>query len=118
MDYQKIYNEWLNNPALCKEGKDVLLALQGNEKELEYRFGGEMEFGTAGMRGIIGYGTNMMNIYTVNRDLTRIKGKYPHSSLKCGSFSRTVMTYEGTNLTVSDLKRKIVNRTFIIIFFG
>ena len=67
MDYQKIYNEWINNPALCKEGKDELLALQGNEKELEYRFGGEMEFGTAGMRGIIGYGINMMNVYTVMR---------------------------------------------------
>ena len=67
MDYQVKYQEWLNNPALCVEGKAELLALQGNEKELEYRFGGEMEFGTAGMRGVIGYGINMMNIYTVMR---------------------------------------------------
>ena len=67
MDYQQNYNEWLNNPALCEEGKQELLALAGNEKELEYRFGGEMEFGTAGMRGIIGYGMNVMNIYTVMR---------------------------------------------------
>ncbi|MBR2321953.1 MAG: phospho-sugar mutase [Clostridia bacterium] len=67
MDYQVKYQEWLNNPVLCAEGKAELLALQGNEKELEYRFGGEMEFGTAGMRGVIGYGINMMNIYTVMR---------------------------------------------------
>ena len=67
MDYQANYQEWLNNPVLCEEGKVELTALMGNEKELEYRFGGEMEFGTAGMRGVIGYGINMMNIYTVMR---------------------------------------------------
>ena len=67
MDYKAKYQEWLANPALCEEGKAELENLKGNEKELEYRFGGEMEFGTAGMRGIIGYGINMMNIYTVMR---------------------------------------------------
>ena len=67
MDYQAKYQEWLNNPVLCEEGKKELTDLKGNEKELEYRFGGEMEFGTAGMRGVIGYGINMMNIYTVMR---------------------------------------------------
>lgn len=67
MDYQAKYQEWLNNPALCEEGRKELESLKGQEKELEYRFGGEMEFGTAGMRGVIGYGINMMNIYTVMR---------------------------------------------------
>ena len=67
MDYRKNYQSWLNHPALCDEGKAELLAVAGDEKELEYRFGGELEFGTAGMRGIIGYGMNMMNIYTVMR---------------------------------------------------
>ena len=67
MDYQAKYNEWLANPILCDEGRTELESLKGNDKELEYRFGGEMEFGTAGMRGVIGYGINMMNIYTVMR---------------------------------------------------
>ena len=67
MDYLVKYQQWLENPALCAEGKAELESLKGNEKELEYRFGGEMEFGTAGMRGVIGYGINMMNIYTVMR---------------------------------------------------
>ncbi len=67
MEYRKNYQEWLENPALCEEGKKELLDIAGDEKELEYRFGGELEFGTAGMRGIIGYGMNMMNIYTVMR---------------------------------------------------
>ncbi len=67
MNYQDNYQSWLTNDALCKEGKDELLAIANNEQEKEYRFGGELEFGTAGMRGVIGYGPNMMNIYTVMR---------------------------------------------------
>ena len=67
MDYRKNYEVWLNNPVLCAEAKAELAEIAGNEKEMEYRFGGEMEFGTAGMRGLIGYGINMMNIYTVMR---------------------------------------------------
>ncbi len=67
MDYKKEYEKWLNNPALCAEGKAELAAIANDEKEIEYRFGGELEFGTAGMRGVIGYGVNMMNVYTVMR---------------------------------------------------
>ena len=67
MDYQKNYQSWVNDERLCEEGKAELLSVAGDEKEKEYRFGGELEFGTAGMRGIIGYGMNMMNVYTVMR---------------------------------------------------
>ena len=67
MDYLSNYQEWLRSPALNQEGREELAAIAGNEKEIEYRFGGELEFGTAGMRGVIGYGMNMMNIYTVMR---------------------------------------------------
>ena len=67
MDYRINYQKWLNDPRLCKEGRQELESVATDEKMLEYRFGGEMEFGTAGMRGIIGYGMNMMNVYTVRR---------------------------------------------------
>ena len=67
MDYRKNYQAWTNDKRLCQEGREELLSIANDEKELEYRFGGEMEFGTAGMRGIIGYGINEMNIYTVMR---------------------------------------------------
>ncbi len=67
MDYRKNYQTWLSSAALNDEGRAELLAIDGNEKEIEYRFGGELEFGTAGMRGVIGYGMNMMNVYTVMR---------------------------------------------------
>lgn len=67
MEYGKNYRAWLNDARLNAEGKAELAAIEGNEKEIEYRFGGELEFGTAGMRGVIGYGMNMMNVYTVMR---------------------------------------------------
>ncbi len=67
MDYQKNYQTWLSSPVLGAEGKAELASLAGNDKEIEYRFGGELEFGTAGMRGIIGFGMNVMNVHTVMR---------------------------------------------------
>ncbi len=67
MDYKINYNTWLTNPYLSAEGLNELKAIENDEKEIEYRFGKELEFGTAGMRGIIGMGTNMMNVYTVRR---------------------------------------------------
>lgn len=67
MDYQVAYNNWLTNPQLNAEAFEELNSIKDNEKEIEYRFGADLQFGTAGMRGIIGYGTNMINIYTVKR---------------------------------------------------
>ncbi len=67
MSYQSIYEAWLADPRLAAADKKELEGIASNEKEKEYRFGGELEFGTAGMRGIIGCGMNMMNVYTVMR---------------------------------------------------
>ncbi len=67
MGYQEKYEQWMSDARLSAEGREELAAIVDDEKEKEYRFGGELEFGTAGMRGIIGYGMNMMNIYTVMR---------------------------------------------------
>ncbi len=67
MDYKAEYEKWLNSPAMNEEGKKELASVSDDNKAIEYRFGAELEFGTAGMRGIIGYGTNMMNVYTVRR---------------------------------------------------
>ena len=67
MTYSDIYNNWLSDERLNGEAEKELENIKDDKKEIEYRFGAELEFGTAGMRGIIGYGTNMMNIYTVKR---------------------------------------------------
>lgn len=65
--YKEIYDSWKENGALSDKEKAELSAIAENDKDIEYRFGKELEFGTAGMRGLIGLGTNMMNIYTVKR---------------------------------------------------
>lgn len=66
-NYNIIYERWLNAPVVDSKTKEELLSIKGNEKEIEERFYRELEFGTAGMRGILGAGTNRMNIYNVRR---------------------------------------------------
>ncbi len=67
MNYMELYKEWLENPYFDDKTKEELKALSGNEKEIEDRFYTELEFGTAGLRGVIGAGVNRMNIYTVRK---------------------------------------------------
>lgn len=66
-NYEIRYNEWLNNPVIDEESKKELLSLKGNDTEIEDRFYKDLEFGTAGLRGVIGIGTNRMNKYTVTK---------------------------------------------------
>ena len=67
MDYKKLYEEWLSNPYFDEETKAELKAIEQDENEIKERFYKELEFGTAGLRGVIGAGTNRMNIYTVGK---------------------------------------------------
>ena len=66
-EYEIKYNEWLNNPIFDEETKKELESIKGNEEEIEDRFYKDLEFGTAGLRGVIGIGTNRMNKYTVTK---------------------------------------------------
>lgn len=61
------YRAWLNDAGIDSATKAELLSLEGNEKEIEDRFYRDLEFGTGGLRGVIGAGTNRMNAYTVGR---------------------------------------------------
>ncbi|MGN8914187.1 phospho-sugar mutase [Anaerofustis butyriciformans] len=65
MDYIKEYNRFLNSSIINKEDKEELLNIKYDEKEKEYRFSKLLDFGTAGLRGVMGIGINMMNIYTI-----------------------------------------------------
>ncbi len=65
MDFKQRYNSWLNNPYIDENAKAELLAIEDNEKEIEERFYKDLEFGTGGIRGILGAGDNRMNIYTI-----------------------------------------------------
>ena len=66
-DYMKIFQEWLSNPYFDEATKAELKAIEGDENEIKERFYMDLEFGTAGLRGIIGAGINRMNIYVVRR---------------------------------------------------
>lgn len=67
MNYLEEYKKWCESPEFDEETKQELLKIKDNEKEIEDRFYKELEFGTAGLRGIIGAGTNRMNKYTVGK---------------------------------------------------
>ena len=67
MSAKEQFNSWLNNDYFDEATKNELLAIRNDEKEIEERFYKDLEFGTAGLRGIIGAGTNRMNIYTVRK---------------------------------------------------
>ena len=67
MDYKKLYEEWLDNPYFDDKTKAELKAIAEDENEIKERFYMDLEFGTAGLRGVIGAGTNRMNIYVVRQ---------------------------------------------------
>ena len=66
MNYMERYEFWCN-AGLPEAVKAELLAIRDDEEELKGRFGGDLQFGTAGMRGIMGAGSNRLNVYTVRR---------------------------------------------------
>lgn len=67
MGYQEIYESWLNNPYFDDATRAELEAIKENDDEIKDRFYRDLEFGTAGLRGVIGAGTNRMNIYVVRK---------------------------------------------------
>jgi len=66
-NYKEKYEQWINNPVFGNEVKEELEAIRNNEEEIKDRFYKDLEFGTAGLRGVIGIGTNRMNKYTVTK---------------------------------------------------
>ena len=64
--YKEKFNEWLNSAVIAEEVKEELRSIT-DEKELEDRFYKDLDFGTGGLRGVIGFGSNRMNVYTVSK---------------------------------------------------
>ena len=67
MEYRESYEEWLKNPYFDDATKEELRSIADDDNEIKERFYKELEFGTAGLRGVIGAGTNRMNIYTIRK---------------------------------------------------
>lgn len=98
--YKDIYRQWVDSSVLSEHEKTELNLIAEDEKQIEYRFGKDLEFGTAGMRGIIGMGTNMMNVYTVRRatqglaDYVKTLGKKAMQRGVVISYDTRRMSYE------------------------
>ena len=67
MGYREVYREWCTDEYFDKDTREELAAIASDERETEDRFYRQLEFGTGGLRGVIGAGTNRMNIYTVRQ---------------------------------------------------
>ncbi len=86
MGYQNVYEQWCTDPYFDAQTREELKALNGQDAEIEDRFYRQLEFGTGGLRGVIGAGTNRMNIYTV-RQATQGLANY---ILTCGGANKGV----------------------------
>ena len=96
MNARETYEAWMNSPYFSDETKAELLAIRDDAHEIEERFYKELEFGTAGLRGIIGAGTNRMNIYTV-RKATQGLANY---IIKCNACDRGVaISYDSRHMS-------------------
>lgn len=96
MDYRKEYEFWLESEYFDEAAKAELRAISEDEKEIEDRFYRELEFGTGGLRGVLGMGTNRMNIYTV-RKATQGLANY---ILKAGTEDKGVaISYDSRHLS-------------------
>ena len=66
-NYMETYKQWCTDPYFDADTKAELKKIEGDQAEIEDRFYRQLEFGTGGLRGVIGAGTNRMNIYTVRQ---------------------------------------------------
>ena len=95
-DYKSIYEEWLANPYFDEATKEELRSIKEDENEIKERFYQDLEFGTAGLRGIIGAGINRMNIYVVRR---ATQGLANHIIKQGGADKGVAIAYDSRNMS-------------------
>lgn len=108
MDYMERYRSWLDSDYFSEDVKKELALIDGDLKEIEERFYKDLEFGTAGLRGVVGYGTNRMNIYTVGK-ATQGLSNYVNNTSESEQ-KTAVISYDGR--LMSDQFANIAARVF------
>lgn len=98
MDYMEKYRFWLASDAFDEETKKELQAIDGDDKEIKERFYKDLEFGTGGLRGIIGAGTNRMNKYTVGK-ATQGLANYILKNNPDGAKMGVAIAYDSRNMS-------------------
>ncbi len=97
MDYIKEYEKWLSDPCFDEATKAELRAIKDNDEEIKDRFYRDLEFGTGGLRGVIGAGTNRMNIYTVRR---ASQGLADYINEQGGAAKGVAIAFDSRNMSV------------------
>lgn len=110
MSAKEVYESWLSSPDLDEGLRKELEAIRGDEKEIEERFYTELEFGTAGLRGILGAGINRMNIYTVAK-ATQGLADYINSKSADGSVQSVAIAYDSRHMSpeFADISASVLN---------
>lgn len=118
-DYKTEYQRWLNSSAIDEKTRAELLSVKDNEKEQEDRFYTELEFGTAGLRGILGAGTNRMNVYVVRRataGLAAVISKISPALARAELPLRMIRAAAQRNLLMK-LRERLPSAAFAVLFF-
>ncbi len=97
MDYIREYEKWLSDPCFDEATKAELRAIKDNDEEIKDRFYRDLEFGTGGLRGVIGAGTNRMNIYTVRR---ASQGLADYINEQGGAAKGVAIAFDSRNMSV------------------
>ncbi len=98
MDYKAKYTYWIESPSVDEKTKEELLAIKNDENDIKERFYRDLEFGTAGLRGILGAGTDRMNIYTV-RKATQGLANYICDNGENAKSRGVVISYDSRNFS-------------------
>ncbi len=104
MDYKQKYENWPNGPYFDAKTKEELKAIFSDEKEIKERFYKDLEFGTGGLRGIIGAGTNRMNIYTVGKATQGLADYIIQNNTK-GANMGVAIAYDSRNMSPEFAKK-------------
>ncbi len=98
MPYMDVYQQWLKDFAADKQAMAELTAIANDPKEIEDRFYTDLSFGTGGMRGVLGMGTNRMNIYTIRR-ATQGLANFLNAQAKPGKRPCVVIAYDSRRMS-------------------
>ncbi|MDW7674232.1 MAG: hypothetical protein SCK28_06835 [Bacillota bacterium] len=98
MNYMDNFKKWIDIEIINEEVRKELLAIQNNDAEIKERFYKNLEFGTGGLRGIIGAGTNRINIYTV-RKATQGLANFINQSSSNENISSVAIAYDSRHFS-------------------
>ena len=116
-DYKTEYQRWLNSSAIDEKTRAELLSVKDNEKEQEDRFYTELEFGTAGLRGILGAGTNRMNVYVVRRATAGLAAVISKISPALAARGVRMIRAAAQRNLLMKLRERLPSAAFAVLFF-